>query len=415
MRIVERHGAGERPAIASASGWPRAETRRRVAAGWLVVAACAAILSGCVRPQERAEINDKTKFSQEEYGVKASPRVTVAKKVQKGGGRYVVGKPYKIRNKWYKPKEDPNYAAVGLASWYGPNFHGRKTANGEIFDQYAISAAHPTMPLPSYARVTNLDTGTSLIVRVNDRGPFHSGRVIDLSARAAQMLGYADNGVASVKVEYVGKARIDGHDERFLMASYRTPGAPDIEPGATMPGTMLAMADEPVPDGPVPAEPVAGVPPVEPVQVAFAASIPVPLSRPATFDGIAFDITAPEPILTAAIVPLGFAPEAVANRRIVAAFADVERRPVAALPAVDGVRPDTGRTVVVRLGMFGEAGHAEYVRQIVADLGMTAMRRVNPDAGSGWEVRLLVGGDVAEAVLAIARDRGLTGAAIITR
>ena len=190
-------------------------------------------LAGCSHSgkSEKAEINNETKFSQEEYGVASSPRVTVAKAVPKGGGRYQVGKPYKIRGRWYHPKEDPTYVASGQASWYGPNFHGRLTANGEVYDQYSLSAAHPTMPLPSYARVTNVDNGRSVIVRVNDRGPFAHNRIIDLSARAAEMLDYQKAGIADVRVEYVGKARMDGMDDKFLMASYRAPGF-NIVPGA---------------------------------------------------------------------------------------------------------------------------------------------------------------------------------------
>ncbi|WP_394701633.1 septal ring lytic transglycosylase RlpA family protein [uncultured Roseibium sp.] len=143
------------------------------------------------------------------------------------------------------PKEDPNYKKVGLASWYGPTFHGRKTANGEIFDRNALTAAHTTMPLPSYAKVTNMSNGRSMIVRVNDRGPFHGNRVIDLSERVATMLDTKSHGVAKVKVEYVGRARMDGHDESFLMASYSGPGA--VTPGGTVPGTLMAQATPPAP------------------------------------------------------------------------------------------------------------------------------------------------------------------------
>lgn len=194
----------------------------------------------------------KAKFSPKKYGVKGSPRmVAEGKPVPKGGGRYIVGKKYKIAGKWYYPKLDPNYKKVGLASWYGPTFHGRKTANGEIFDRNALTAAHPTMPLPSYAKVTNMSNGRSMIVRVNDRGPFHGNRVIDLSERVATMLDTKSHGVAKVKVEYVGRARMDGHDEAFLMASYSGPGA--VTPGGTVPGTLMAQATPPAPVfGPAP-------------------------------------------------------------------------------------------------------------------------------------------------------------------
>ncbi|WP_424981223.1 septal ring lytic transglycosylase RlpA family protein [Maritalea sp. S77] len=168
-------------------------------------------------------INTKTKFSSSEYGVSASPRLTSSKNVRKGGGRFQVGKPYKVAGRWYHPKDDPTYDKIGLASWYGPNFHGRLTANGEIFDQNHLSAAHPTLPLPSYVRVTNLANGRSVVVRVNDRGPFAHGREIDLSSRTADVLDFKQQGTAKVRVQYVGRAPINGDDTRFLTASINTP------------------------------------------------------------------------------------------------------------------------------------------------------------------------------------------------
>ena len=175
-----------------------------------------------VPKSKSAHINNDVKFSSGKYGVAASPRVTTSKKVRKGGGRRQIGKPYKIRGKWYTPKEDFGYNRKGQASWYGPNFHGRLTANGEVYDQYALTAAHPTFPLPSYARVTNLANGKSLVVRVNDRGPYHSKRIIDLSARASKLLDYQSKGVANVQVQYIKQAPLHGLDHKFLIASYRT-------------------------------------------------------------------------------------------------------------------------------------------------------------------------------------------------
>jgi rare lipoprotein A len=156
------------------------------------------------------------------YGVSASPRVVEpGQPVPKGGGVYRVGKPYQVGGRTYVPEENRHYRAEGLASWYGDDFHGRLTANGEIYDMQAISAAHPTLPMPSYARVTNLSTHKSLIVRVNDRGPYQANREIDLSARAADLLGFRNHGVARVRVEYVGPAPIEGTDDRQLVATLR--------------------------------------------------------------------------------------------------------------------------------------------------------------------------------------------------
>ena len=115
-------------------------------------------------------------------------------------------KPYQINGIWYYPKADPDYNVVGVGSWYGDQFHNRRTANGEIFDMNIPSAAHKTLPLPSLVEVTNLDTGQKMIVRVNDRGPFVGDRVIDLSKAAAQQLGYYRQGVAKVRVKYIGPA-----------------------------------------------------------------------------------------------------------------------------------------------------------------------------------------------------------------
>jgi rare lipoprotein A len=116
-------------------------------------------------------------------------------------GRYKVGTPYQINNVWYYPKIDYEYDETGIASWYGPNFHQKLTANGEIFDQNAITAAHRTLPMPSVVRVTNLENGRSLVVRINDRGPFAHGRIIDLSRRSAQLLGFVRKGTAKTRVQ----------------------------------------------------------------------------------------------------------------------------------------------------------------------------------------------------------------------
>ena len=165
----------------------------------------------------------RSAFTSKEFGVSSSPRVTSNPNPPKGGGRYQVGKPYTVRGTVYVPQENPNYVASGDASWYGSDFHGRRTANGEIFSANAITGAHPTLPLPSYVRVTNQENGRSLVVRVNDRGPYMPGRIMDLSHRAAEMLGYVNNGHTQIKAEYVGPAPLEGDDTRMLLASYSGP------------------------------------------------------------------------------------------------------------------------------------------------------------------------------------------------
>ena len=118
-------------------------------------------------------------------------------------GHYKIGKPYQVQGVTYIPKQEPNYDKTGYASWYGPTFHGKKTANGDKFDKNALTAAHPTLPLPSLVRVTNLQNGKNVVLMVNDRGPFARSRILDVSQRAAQMLGFEQQGVAKVRVQYL--------------------------------------------------------------------------------------------------------------------------------------------------------------------------------------------------------------------
>jgi rare lipoprotein A len=199
----------------------------RAAARLLLLATLAGpILAACGAGNGVPHVS-RAAFGEKEFGVKASPRVTTAKNPPKGGGRYMVGKPYTVRGKVYEPIENPiGYAAVGSASWYGNDFHGRATANGEIYDMAGLTAAHPTLPLPSYVRVTNLKNSRSIVVRVNDRGPYAHNRLIDLSYRTATLLGFHGHGVAKVRVEYIGRAPIAGSDDRKLEATLRDPAMP---------------------------------------------------------------------------------------------------------------------------------------------------------------------------------------------
>jgi rare lipoprotein A len=202
-----------------------------------------------------ASRHGKEYFAESKYGVKASPRVVFHGPVPKGGGRDMVGKPYVVKGQTYVPREDRRYDRVGYASWYGSAFHGRYTANGEIYDTSALTAAHPTFPLPSYARVTNIESGASIIVRVNDRGPYERGRIIDLSSKTAEMLDMKGHGTAKVRVQYVGRARMDGQDQAFLMASYVPKGSRNI-PSQVAPGVMVASADDNLPEGALSAPPM---------------------------------------------------------------------------------------------------------------------------------------------------------------
>jgi len=197
------------------------------------------------------------------YGVSSSPRVVaLGDPVPKGGGTYRVGKPYTVGGRIYVPEEDVNYREEGLASWYGDDFHGRLTANGEVFDMDSLSAAHPTLPMPCYARVTNISNGKSLVVRVNDRGPYHGNRLIDVSNKAAQLLDFKGDGVARVRVEYVGRAPLEGTDDLQLMATLRT-GTPAPAPSLV----RVASAHPFVPESPAHGRPIRG-------------EVPMPEGRP---------------------------------------------------------------------------------------------------------------------------------------
>ena len=176
-------------------------------------------LAGCAPPPAPhvSYSHGHEHFSQSKYGRASRKVVADGEAVPHGGGQYLVGRPYTVAGRRYYPAENPSYTAVGMASWYGAAFHGRRTANGEVYDMASLSAAHPTMPLPSYARVTNLENGYSVIVRVNDRGPYHAGRVMDVSSRVADVLDMKAMGTAKVKVDYVG-AGADGGIGRFAIA-----------------------------------------------------------------------------------------------------------------------------------------------------------------------------------------------------
>jgi rare lipoprotein A len=206
----------------------------------LALSLCA--LAGCSSTTSPQQYGSAEGGIDPRYGVRPSPRVIAeGEEVPRGGGRYLVGKAYQIAGKTYYPSEKP-VVAVGTASWYGSDFHGRRTANGEIFDRNSISAAHPTMPLPSFARVTNLRNTRSMIVRVNDRGPYHGGRIMDVSQRVAEALDFHRIGTTRVKVEYVGRANLAGSDDEKLLATLRDDGRPATLKGVSP--VLTAARDE---------------------------------------------------------------------------------------------------------------------------------------------------------------------------
>ena len=157
-------------------------------------------ISDKVTTKVSAQLNRKPKQKTRSRGI------TLASAPPPGFAKQKIGAPYEVEGRWYVPFAEPNYDEVGVGSWYGPQFHGKLSAVGEVFDQNALTAAHPTLPIPSLARVTNLENGRSIVVRINDRGPFVDDRIIDLSKQSAKVLGYKDNGTAKVRVQYMGFA-----------------------------------------------------------------------------------------------------------------------------------------------------------------------------------------------------------------
>lgn len=175
-------------------------------------------------------------------------------------GTFKVGNPYKIDGKWYTPKEEYDLVETGIASWYGPKFHGKTTANGEIFDMNELTAAHRTLQLPSIARVTNLENGRSIIVRINDRGPYKRGRVLDASRRSAELLGFKEQGHTKVKIEVLSKESMEvaeaarqGKDTRGYELAYNRGGV--TEPYGNRPEIQQASY---LPEQPAQIEPAAG-------------------------------------------------------------------------------------------------------------------------------------------------------------
>ena len=206
-----------------------------------------ALLASACAQKPTVEANAPT--SQESQ---AAPSATVGP-----GGHHKIGQPYQVAGVWYHPKPEPSYDEVGVASWYGPKFHGRTTANGETYDQYAMTAAHPTLPMPTLVEVTNLANGKTVILRINDRGPFAKGRIIDVSKAAAQKLGFIKKGVTQVRVRIVEEERpqVAGQGGSNQVAGGPLPDAAPVEgvaetqlpaqsgqSGSLRPATQIAAA-----------------------------------------------------------------------------------------------------------------------------------------------------------------------------
>ena len=265
---------------------------------------------------------------------------------------YKVGNPYQVSGVWYYPAEDQAYDQTGIASWYGPGFDGKLTANGEIFDQNRVSAAHPTLPMPIIAQVTNLENGRSIAVRVNDRGPFAHGREIDLSKRAAELLGFVDKGTAKVRVQYLGPAPLSPDEDPTLLQSALNSGN-FVLPKPTTPETERQVASAPV----------GGVTAVE-----------------KSSDGERTVSTPKQHV------------SRVKNEPVVV------YEPLAPATQPVEVRPVSGeRALYVQAGAFSDKRNAEEMRQELSSLGKVQLSRATVDGIAYYRVRLGPLPDVASA------------------
>lgn len=285
----------------------------------------------------------------------------------KSQGTYKVGKPYKVGGVWYYPSEDWSYDQTGIASWYGPNFHGKATANGELFDQWGVSAAHKTLPMPSLVRVTNLENGRSLVVRINDRGPFKPGRIIDLSRRSAQLLDIEGKGTARVRVQILAR-------ESQALAERAKAG-----------GTQLATTDSPIQGDSVASQPV--------VTQNLPAAQPVP-----------------QPPVNQA--PLSPQPVEVASNTVAPVTQSAPAAPSQVQPG-DLVRvPVTSTRMYIQAGAFSDINNAERVKARLGGIGPVSITPVQVNGRELYRVRLGPADtvDQADQLLARVMDAGYSGA-----
>lgn len=280
---------------------------------------------------------------------------------------YKIGNPYQVKGRWYYPKEDPNYEAVGVASWYGREFHGRPTANGEIFDMNMMSAAHKTLPLPSIVEVQNLENGRKINVRVNDRGPFAHGRVIDMSRAAARRLGFEKNGLARVRVRYLGRGRLAGSASPVADRPVAIASAPAADAAVSAP--VIAAAE------PRLENPLAPEPPIDDASL-LADAASADLAEEPEF------LIEDEPIVLAAgEAPLSgetaAAPEIIPAKETALVepsdppIIDVSKAPESVLEAL----------YVIRVATLSRLDNIEVLKKELADAGPLRVSRVENDAG----------------------------------
>jgi rare lipoprotein A len=416
---------------------------RTILRACLIGLGCLALANCASGPLKQARVKDP------KYGVYASPRIVdgtgpIDPSISRRGV-YMVGKPYVVAGKRYVPKESRDYTKVGAASWYGDDFHGRLTANGEVFDMHDITAAHATMPLPSYARVTNVRSGRSIVVRVNDRGPFHGGRIIDVSRRAAELLAFKQDGIGQVKVEYLGRAPTTVADESYLVATLRTDGGAAQLPAelggsaSTMVAALPDPAPQPLAEAAQPATPMLAAYTPAPAEEmgesfaaqeakAFLAKVVLPPERPVEAGPAevpaAVSPAEPAPALVPQAIPLPPQRSAMrdSDRLTIADIVGQGRRdagPGAALAfmALNDPAAATPPALFVDAGSFAAEAQADTLRWVLSQAANVSLIRLDDAAGGGavWRVQAGPFADraEAEAVLSLARSAGASEASVV--
>ena len=368
----------------------RGRSARQAVLACSLAALAAACSQGSSPPRPMASVASPSGASGDnydyKYGVSSSPRVG---DLRKGGGTYKLGVPYRIGGRWYVPREEPGYDRQGIGSWYGDDFQGRKTANGEIFDMHALTAAHPTLPMPSYAYVTNITNGRTILVRINDRGPYANDRVIDLSHASARALGYENKGTQQVRVKYAGRAPLNGDDrrERQYLASQPWSRGNGPAVAAYVPPNATLNPPEPFPAGTAgrwsPANyraALAGKP------VPQTSALHMPVARP--------------PYRSAAATP-SIQPTAYGQR------ASLGGAPVISTGSV------TSRTYV-QVGLFRDRNTAERLKLDLSALGLVEVATLLQGRDETYRVRIGPMSDAnAHATLAQVSAHGVAGSTVV--
>ncbi|MBV9330189.1 MAG: septal ring lytic transglycosylase RlpA family protein [Alphaproteobacteria bacterium] len=276
--------------------------------------------------------------------------------VPPNAGVYKIGNPYEIEGTWYYPREQPDYDETGVASWYGPPFNGRRTANGESYDASSLTAAHRTLPMPVNVRVTNLENGKSLIVRVNDRGPFSKGRIIDVSERAAKLLGFYSNGTARVRVTFVARGNL-----------------PNGQPQPSETPVEVATALPAVPTGAVDVTPLGGsgsLPPSE--------STPRPERHPAAPPTSIDELAATQPTGQVTTVPVPTTTHLYVQVGAFSIYSDARRirERLGQNLQISTIERNGQKLYRVRMGPFEQVADADRALALLADRGSNDARIV---------------------------------------